>query len=35
MTIPPSYRLEATKAWQVLARAIVWGMLDVNRAKTA
>ena len=34
MTIPPGYRFEATQALrQVLARAVVWGMLDVNPAK--
>jgi integrase len=34
MTVPPGYRFEATQALrQVLARAIVWRMLDVNPAK--
>jgi integrase len=34
MTIRPGYRFEATQALrQVLQRAIVWGMLDVNPAK--
>ena len=34
MTIPPGYRFEATQALrQVLARAVVWGMIDVNPAK--
>ena len=34
MTIPPGYRFEATQALrQVLARAVVWGMLDINPAK--
>ena len=34
MTIPAGYRFEATQALrQVLARAVVWGMLDVNPAK--
>ena len=34
MTIPPGHRFEATQALrQVLARAVVWGMLDVNPAK--
>src|SRR5207342_2755943 len=34
MTIPPGYRFEATQALrQVLARAVVWGLLDVNPAK--
>jgi hypothetical protein len=34
MTVPPGYRFEATQALrQVLARAVVWGMLDVNPAK--
>jgi integrase len=34
MTVPPGYRFEATQALrQVLARAAVWGMLDVNPAK--
>jgi integrase len=34
MTIAPGYRFEATQALrQVLARAVVWGMLDVNPAK--
>src|SRR4051812_17083079 len=34
MTISPGYRFEATQALrQVLARAVVWGMLDVNPAK--
>jgi len=34
MTIRPGYRFEATQALrQVLARAVVWGMLDVNPAK--
>jgi integrase len=34
MTVPPGYRFEATQAFrQVLARAVVWGMLDVNPAK--
>ena len=34
MTIPPGHRFEATQALrQVLARAVAWGMLDVNPAK--
>jgi integrase len=34
MTVPPGYRFEATQALrQVLARAVVWRMLDVNPAK--
>ncbi len=34
MTISPGYRFEATQALrQVLARAVVWGMLDINPAK--
>jgi integrase len=34
MTVPPGYRFEATQALrQVLARAVVWGLLDVNPAK--
>jgi integrase len=34
MTIAPGYRFEATQALrQVLARAVVWGLLDVNPAK--
>jgi integrase len=34
MTIPPGHRFEATQALrQVLARAVVWGMIDVNPAK--
>jgi hypothetical protein len=34
MTVPPGYRFEATQALrQVLARAVRWGMLDVNPAK--
>ena len=34
MTVPRGYRFEATQALrQVLARAVVWGMLDVNPAK--
>lgn len=34
MTVPSGYRFEATQALrQVLARAVVWGMLDVNPAK--
>jgi integrase len=34
MTIPPGYRFEATQALrQVLARAVIWGMLDINPAK--
>ena len=34
MTIRSGYRFEATQALrQVLARAVVWGMLDVNPAK--
>jgi integrase len=34
MTIPSGYRFEATQALrQVLARAVVWGMLEVNPAK--
>src|SRR5437870_27334 len=34
MTIPSGYRFEATQALrQVLARAVVWGMLDVNPAR--
>ncbi len=35
MTIPPGHRFEATQALrQVLARAVVWGMIDVNPAKS-
>jgi hypothetical protein len=34
MTIPAGYRFEATQASrQVLARAVVWGMLETNPAK--
>ena len=34
MTISPGHRFEATQALrQVLARAVVWGMIDVNPAK--
>ena len=34
MTIPPGHRFEATQALrQVLARAVVWGLLDGNPAK--
>jgi integrase len=34
MTVPPGYRFEATQALrQVLARAVVWGLLGVNPAK--
>jgi integrase len=34
MTVSPGYRFEATQALrQVLARAVVWRMLDVNPAK--
>ena len=34
MTIPPGHRFEATQALrQVLARAVVWGMIDVNPAR--
>jgi hypothetical protein len=34
MTVPPGYRFEATQALrQVLARAVLWGMLDMNPAK--
>jgi integrase len=34
MTVPPGHRFDATQALrQVLARAVVWGMIDVNPAK--
>ena len=34
MTIPPGHRFEAAQALrQVLARAVVWGMIDVNPAR--
>lgn len=34
MTIPPGHRFAATQALrQVLGRAVVWGMIDVNPAK--
>jgi hypothetical protein len=34
MTIPKGHRFEATQALrQVLARAVVWGMIDINPAK--
>src|SRR5829696_5430784 len=34
MTIPAGHRFEATQALrQVLARAVSWGLLDVNPAK--
>lgn len=34
MSVPPGHRFEATQALrQVLARAVDWGMLDVNPAK--
>ena len=34
ITVPPGYRFEATQALrQVLARAVVWGMLEGNPAK--
>jgi integrase len=34
MTVPPGHRFAATQALrQALARAVVWGMIDVNPAK--
>jgi integrase len=34
MTLAPGYRFEATQALrQVLSRAVVWGMIDINPAK--
>src|SRR6266540_2803823 len=34
MTVPPGYRFDATQALrQVLARAVLWRMIDVNPAK--
>jgi integrase len=34
LTIPPGHRFEATQALrQVLARAVIWGMIDINPAK--
>jgi hypothetical protein len=34
MTISPGHRFEATQALrQVLARAVVWGMIEFNPAK--
>jgi hypothetical protein len=34
MTVAPGHRFDATQALrQVLARAVVWGMIDVNPAK--
>ena len=34
MSVPPGYRFEATQALrQVLARAVVWRLLDVDPAK--
>ena len=34
MTIPAGYRFEATQALrQVLSRAVIWGLLDLNPAK--
>jgi integrase len=34
MTVSPGYRFEATQALrQVLSRAVVWGMIDINPAK--
>jgi hypothetical protein len=34
MTLSPGYRFEATQALrQILHRAVVWGMIDVNPAK--
>src|SRR5207248_8874965 len=34
MTLSPGYRFEATQALrQVLHRAVVWGMIDINPAK--
>jgi integrase len=34
MTVPAGHRFEATQALrQVLTRAVLWGMLDVNPAK--
>jgi len=34
MTLSPGYRFEATQALrQVLQRAVVWGMIDMNPAK--
>jgi len=33
-TIPTGHRFEATQALrQVLARAVIWGMIDINPAK--
>jgi hypothetical protein len=35
MTIPPGHRFEATQALrQTLARAVAWGLLETNPAKT-
>jgi len=34
MTVPPGHRFEATQALrQVLTRAVLWGMIDINPAK--
>ena len=34
MKLSPGYRFEATQALrQVLSRAVVWGMIDLNPAK--
>jgi hypothetical protein len=34
IALSPGYRFDATQAlWQVLAHAVVWGMIDVNPAK--
>jgi hypothetical protein len=34
MKLSPGYRFEATQALrQVLSRAVVWGMIDINPAK--
>jgi hypothetical protein len=35
MTLPPGHRFEATQALrQTLARAVEWGLIDTNPAKT-
>jgi integrase len=33
IALSPGYRFDATQALQVLARAVLWGMIDVNPAK--
>jgi integrase len=33
IALSPGYRFDATQALQVLAREVLWGMIDVNPAK--